>query len=469
ELGIWEDIIYVDYWIAVGDMESLHFYPLIDTDGNGTVSEEEKEYFLEGLEKDIISRGIRLVLDEGTSLSFALYSSRIILEENKNAPVPIKINFEFLVDLERLRSFGKISDKKEYPLTFYITNILNKSVFLKLFIAQGEGINIIYTPQQRTDSLIFRSGFWLKPDEATGIQLDYQELEKKSSAPAHFNRYQKTREDSAKQKLGDYLKSDELSVGVIIIALLLSFLYGAGHALTPGHGKTLVAAYLVGSRGTVLQAILLGLVVTATHLATVIIAGLLALVGSHYINQTAFSCYLGIASGLIIIIMGIYLFRSRLTRPALSEKEREEHHHHHPDVHRGEHSHSAPPLPAGDMEKVSLKHLLILGMSGGLVPCPTAIVVLLMAITLKKTLWGLFLILAFSLGLASVLIVIGVLMVTGLSFIKPTPYGTSSRTAKLIRALSIISSVVIILVGKAIIISNLINSGVIILNLKALP
>ena len=101
ELGIWNDLIYLDYWIAVGDLEAINFYPLIDADKNGSVSEEEKELFLNTLGKDIISNGLRIVIDDRTDLSFSLYGSRFITADDKNAPVPIKIEFEFLLDLER--------------------------------------------------------------------------------------------------------------------------------------------------------------------------------------------------------------------------------------------------------------------------------------------------------------------------------------------------------------------------------
>jgi ABC-type nickel/cobalt efflux system permease component RcnA len=483
ELGVWKDMFYVDYWIAIGDIEAINFYPLIDTDKDGVISEEEREAFLDELQRNIVRDGLKIVVDGRTDLSFALYSSKILLSENKNAPVPIKINFEFLLDLERLKMSGLMmspvsGEQKSHSFTFYMTNTLAKAVFLKVFIAQGEGVDITYNPEQRSRALIFKSGFWLNPKDYNGLQLDYKELDEQSSQSSYFIRNPTVTEDISKRGLLDYLKKD-LSWGIIILGLFFAFIYGAGHAVTPGHGKTLVGAYLIGSRGTIPQAILLGLVVTATHLFTVIIAGVLALTAAHYVNQTALAVYLGFASGLIIVILGLWIFIRRLTHPlgighhhehhghpeeCHNHSENGEHYHHHHD--ESAHSHVNE---ADDLEKVRLKHVLALGITGGIIPCPTAIVVLLMAITMKKTLWGLFLILVFSLGLASVLIVIGILMVGGISLVKPSGRFLGCETTKIIKFVSIVSPVLIVFIGIAMIISGLISSGVIILNPQALP
>lgn len=453
ELGIWEDMIYVDYWIAIGDIEALNFYPLIDTDRNGSVSDDEKELFLEKLEKDVIRNGVRIVVDGRTDLSFSLYSSSIYLEDSKNAPVPIKINFEFLLDVQRLRSMNMLpSDLNEHSLIFYMTNILDRPVLTKLFIAQGQGINIAYTPEQRENTLIFKSGFWLEPDAWSGIKLNYQEVGRELRPNPVFNRPEPGGKNTVKQTLIGYIKSSSF----LWLGLLIAFIYGAGHALTPGHGKTLVAAYLVGSRGTVWQAVMLGLTVTATHLGTVIIAGLLALTSSHFINQTSFSFYLGMISGLIIIALGAWIFSSRLANSHNHSHHEHSHDHHHTSV-------------APDSGNVSLKQILALGVSGGMVPCPTAIVVLLMAITLKKTIWGLFLIAAFSLGLAGVMVAIGIMMVAGVSFMNSSKKFIGINLHWVIRIASILSPALIILIGFSIIAMNLINSGIVILNPAALP
>ena len=177
ELGIWQNMIYLDYWIAIGDLEAPNFRPLIDTDSNGAISDEESELFLDKLRKDIISSGLRIVIDDRMDLSFALYGSRLITTDTKNAPVPIKINFEFLLDLERLGQYDSLKFQvgRKHTLDFWMTNTLSKTVILKTFFAQGEGINIPYTPAQRSQSLMFKSGSWLKPQEYNYIRLNYED------------------------------------------------------------------------------------------------------------------------------------------------------------------------------------------------------------------------------------------------------------------------------------------------------
>jgi ABC-type nickel/cobalt efflux system permease component RcnA len=199
-------------------------------------------------------------------------------------------------------------------------------------------------------------------------------------------------------KLVQILHSPE---GGVAVALAIAFFLGAAHALTPGHGKTLVAAYLVGSRGTVWDAVYLGSVVTLTHTSSVFVLGLATLYASQKVQMERIYPWLSVTSGLLVFGMGLWLLRSRW---------RGHHHHHHHGHHHGyehpeEHHHQEGP------PKVSRGHLLSLGISGGLVPCPEAMVVLLMAVSLRKLALGLVVLVAFSVGLAAVLIGIGVAMI----------------------------------------------------------
>ena len=192
---------------------------------------------------------------------------------------------------------------------------------------------------------------------------------------------------------------------------------------------------------------------------------------------------MGIISGLIIIILGIWIFVSRAFGKGLSDHHHHGHEHEHDEAHlthehehdhghaEAQHSHKHTEhlhshdehLPVAG-EKVKLKHLIGLGISGGLVPCPTAIFILLLAVNFKKILWGLIVIGAFSLGLATVLIGIGILMVTGSSLVNRLSAG-----GKVIRILGIISPVIITLVGFAIVFKAFIDAGIIIINLQAMP
>jgi nickel/cobalt exporter len=211
----------------------------------------------------------------------------------------------------------------------------------------------------------------------------------------------------------------KLSFWVLFSAALIAAGLGALHALEPGHGKTIVAAYLVGSRGTARHAALLGIVVTAAHTAGVYLLGALTLYASRYIVPEQLYPWLGAISGLSVAGLGIFIFLRHWTG------ETGEHSH----APGEQHSHwflsmfkrATPTKLAGravipgDSKPVeralSLRELCMLGITGGIVPCPAALVVLLSAFSLHRIGFGLFLITAFSLGLAAVLVIVGLTMV----------------------------------------------------------
>ena len=206
---------------------------------------------------------------------------------------------------------------------------------------------------------------------------------------------------------------------MVLIAFAVAVGLGAFHALEPGHGKTLVAAYLVGSRGTMKHAFLLGLIVTATHTAGVYLLGAVTLYASQYIVPERLYPWLGVVSGVLIAGLGaVLLVRRYRGKDGLSSH----HHHHHADhSHGSDHHHHITVTMAmititthnhhDPNRQVSLRELLTLGISGGIVPCPAALVVLLSAVSMQRIGFGLLLIVAFSVGLAAVLITIGLLMV----------------------------------------------------------
>jgi ABC-type nickel/cobalt efflux system permease component RcnA len=205
---------------------------------------------------------------------------------------------------------------------------------------------------------------------------------------------------------GDYLARlldrGHLGLGTVLAGMAVAFGLGAVHALSPGHGKTIVAAYLVGSRSTARHAAFLGLMVTFTHTVSVFFLGFVTLFLSRYVLPEKIYPVLGAISGLSIVWIGGMLFYRRL-RAARGHGAHDHHHagalvHDHGDGHV--HSH----LPDAD---VSMASLLTLGASGGLVPCPSALVLLLSSVALGRIALGLTLLVAFSTGLAVVLMAIG--------------------------------------------------------------
>jgi nickel/cobalt transporter (NicO) family protein len=237
---------------------------------------------------------------------------------------------------------------------------------------------------------------------------------------------------------GDYLSSllrqGNIGWSVMLLGLLAAFAFGAVHALSPGHGKTLVAAYLVGSRGTARHAIFLGVMVTFTHTISVFALGLVTLYLSRFVLPETITPILGAISGLTIVwVGGMLLYRRTIGRVRVHTQGFV---HHHGDGRV--HTH----IP----EEMSVGGLIALGASGGLVPCPSALVLLLTSVSLGRVAFGLTLLVAFSLGLAVVLSGIGLAVLYARSLV---PDSAGLLRSKTVRYLPIASAAFIVCVGVA--------------------
>ena len=240
----------------------------------------------------------------------------------------------------------------------------------------------------------------------------------------------------------------ELSRSVVLAALLIAMGLGAAHAMSPGHGKTIVGAYLVGSRGTAAHAALLGAVVTLTHTAGVFVLGGLTLFASKYVLPERLYPWLGFGSGLLVAVIGAALFHERVERLlGITGSHRHLFFSHSHEAADG----ASSPLPNG---RVTPRSLVALGVSGGIVPCPSAIVVLLSAVALNRVGFGLVLIVAFSLGLALVLIAIGLLFLYASRFLSRFGEG-----GLLFRVVPVVSSFAVALLGLVIAVRALVSAG----------
>jgi ABC-type nickel/cobalt efflux system permease component RcnA len=182
---------------------------------------------------------------------------------------------------------------------------------------------------------------------------------------------------------------DQLGFWVIAASLGAALFWGMAHALSPGHGKTIVTAYLVGQRGTPRHAVLLGLVVTATHTVGVFALGAITLLLSRFIVPDELYPWLNLVSGLLVVVIGASVLRARW-RHSRAHAHGHDHHHHH-----------------AHEDGLSRRSLVAVGISGGLLPCPSALVVLLAAISLHRVAFGMLLVVAFSAGLALTITGIG--------------------------------------------------------------
>jgi ABC-type nickel/cobalt efflux system permease component RcnA len=270
-----------------------------------------------------------------------------------------------------------------------------------------------------------------------------------------------------KDKFAELIAVPEITPTIILFGLLLAFGLGAAHALSPGHGKTVVGAYLVGSRGTFKHALFLGATVTVTHTLSVFALGIIALFASEYVLPERLISFLSLVSGLLVFFIGLTLFKNRLFSILgyKSESYPAEEHAHDAEVLQnsqayGErsndtendresnftHTHGGSTHSHAPPEQIGWGNLLALGVSGGLLPCPSALVLMLSAISLNRIGYGIVLTLVFSFGLAATLTGVGlVFLYVGKVFDNPT-----LSDNRIIKTLPVFSALVITCLGAVI-------------------
>jgi nickel/cobalt exporter len=198
-------------------------------------------------------------------------------------------------------------------------------------------------------------------------------------------------------------------MGEGILYLLTSFWLGAVHAATPGHGKTIAASYIVGVRGRPVDALVLGIFVTLSHTSGIVLVAILATLGSTWLIPQRVEAYLAVGTGILVIGIGCWMLRTQMRPLPVLLEDHAHAHSHGPHYH----SHGWGVTHSHDIEAITqvrpkLAILLALGIAGGLLPDPGALAILLAAIASGKLVLGLLTVLVFSLGFASVLIVVGV-------------------------------------------------------------
>jgi nickel/cobalt exporter len=217
----------------------------------------------------------------------------------------------------------------------------------------------------------------------------------------------------------------------MLFYILSSFWAGAVHAATPGHGKTIAAAYIVGARGRPIDALILGIFVTLSHTSGIVLVGVLASLGSSWLRPQRIEAYLALSMGVLVIMLGLWMLWTQRELLALTMEEEpaaaesghtHAHDHSHDHGHNHEHAHDTETgwhthgwgtyhahrvdLVAGRRPKMAV--LLALGIAGGLMPDPSALALLLAALSSGKVLFGLITVLVFSVGFATTLVAVGI-------------------------------------------------------------
>lgn len=435
------DRVRLRYVVDFAEIPTFQEAQKLDADSNGAFTQEELDAWLDRAAPEYL-QGLKLAAD-GNPVALMVREKSIGLLPGAAGLATMRI----VIDLTGTFTPGSAAPR----FRFENANLPERAGWREIVLAPAEGVNLF-------DSTAYGSGVTDElrayPEDLLAAPLDERRAEwaaTRGAIPASAKPL--TRRDGrpivvARDRFAELIATPSLTPGVMLLGLLVAFVLGAAHALSPGHGKAVVGAYLVGSRGTIRHAAFLGLTVTVTHTIGVFALGLVTLVASRYILPEKLYPILSFVSGAIVVAVGGSLFARRVQALFGVNVHSHGDHDHGPEGH----SHLPPEI---DGAPLSWRNLLALGISGGILPCPSALVVMLAAISLHRVGYGLVLIVAFSLGLAGVLTAIGAAFVYAGKAMDLIP-----GSGRLMRALPVFSALVIAALGAIICYQALGQAGI---------
>lgn len=450
-LELRREFVEVHYVVVFGQLPALRELHLADTDGDGVTSQAERDAYVGRLAPGF-AQSLELKVDGSiVPLHATHWASSLPTEQG---------GFSLRVDVDLAAALPPAPGDALRRLEFINRNYAGRMGWHEIVIKPAPGLMVFDTNSfstsltggltealqslpaagpldERTARLSFGKGAppgaaLLTARNGTATASPTRTTPTKTVGVTSESKWISVRT----RRLVDVMSGPHVPRRVGLLALLGAFLLGAVHALSPGHGKIIVGAYLIGSRGTPRHAAFLGLTVSVTHTIGVFILGFATLYASQYIVPERLFPILSLISAMLVLGMGIVLLvqRGHAARQALpkvvgapvrilrfvkSEAPA-------PTGARGlifapvaqmidatMHSHGGGPMhshlpPGAAGERITWRSLLTLGVSGGLVPCPSAMVLLLAAIAVNKAAYGMLLVVAFSIGLAITLTLVGV-------------------------------------------------------------
>ncbi|MCY7374900.1 MAG: sulfite exporter TauE/SafE family protein [Pyrinomonadaceae bacterium] len=438
---------------AVLDMAEIPTFQesqTIDADRDGSLSQAELDSYVAKITPEYI--GNLLISVDGNTIGLRPTATNISQPPGSGDLPTLRVEWDLLGDLPP-------SDATARNFRFENKNGLERIGWNEIVVRRVSGINIF-------DSTAFGSGITeeLKayPQESLSAPLAERKAEFSfttddvpPNAKILQNRDGHISAPVEKDKFAELITVPEITPQIILFGLLVAFGFGAAHALSPGHGKAVVGAYLVGTKGTPKHAVFLGITVTITHTLSVFALGIIALFASEYILPERLMPFLSFVSGLMVLVIGLTLFKNRLLA-MLGYQTGDSHHqaaHERDDLNEDfTHTHGGSTHSHLPPKQVTWKNLLFLGISGGLLPCPSALVLMLAAIAKDRIAYGLVLTLVFSFGLAATLTAIGLIFLYGGKFLNNPALGEN----RIVKALPVFSAFVIACVGAVICYNSLV-------------
>jgi nickel/cobalt exporter len=461
-LEVGSERVRVRYVVDLAEIPAFQAMQTMDADGDGMTSAAEFDAY-----------AARAVAEYAAALTVTLDGARIPLETiSKSVTTPEGAGGlkTLRVECEFVGQFPSSEQARARRLRFEDANYSNRIGWREIVVTPADGVAVFDSTAfgtALTDELkAYPQDMLASPPDERAAELSFTRGALPAGAAALRSR-DGVALTSARDTFAELIAVRDLTLWGALLGLLIAAALGALHALSPGHGKTVVGAYLVGSRGTAKHAVFLGLTVTVTHTAGVFALGLVTLFASQYVVPEQLFPVLSLVSGGIVVVIGLSLFIRRLRAALGLSKARHSHDGHSHGEHEHDHSensshthshggraHSHLP-PGADGGAVTWRSLLALGISGGLLPCPSALVVLLSAIALHRVGYGMLLVVAFSLGLASTLTLIGLAFVYAGRWMKNLAVG-----GRLVRVLPAVSALVVTCVGLVICYQALAQAGI---------
>ena len=399
----------IDYVLDMAEIPTFQEMASIDTDGDGTASDAERAAWAERTAPELLSN--LSVSVSGRPVDLHVVSSAMRFRPGQGGLQILRLEATYAGDVAR-----------EGALAYRDDNYADRIGWREITAVGVDGAAIVGSSvpaESVSDRLLsYPQDLLASPLHVTEATLSFHPG---TTAPsASIDEHPLGDADRPGVTGGSFAGLVDQTGPLMFVALLLAMMFGALHALGPGHGKTLMAAYLVGAGGRPKQAVAVGGAVAVMHTASVLALGFLVLSATRLFPPERVYPWLGLGSGLVALGLGAALLVARLDvwsngrRTALAHTADHEHfgvegHEH--DGHDGEralgahgHAHAVPDGPV-----LSRRGLMALAVAGGILPSPTALVVLLASVAFHRVAYGLGLIAAFSVGLATALIVVGIL------------------------------------------------------------
>jgi nickel/cobalt transporter (NicO) family protein len=397
----------VDYVVDMAEIPTFQAMPSIDTNGDGQASDAERATWASQEAPQLVAN-LTLVVGE-TPVHLAVRSAQTTFRDGQGG-LPI-LRFE--------GSFAAAAPP-EGSITYRDDNFPGHVGWREITAAGEDGSALAGSTvptQSVSDALLsYPQDLLSSPLGVTSMSASYRPGTS-AAAPDASGETDAVATSSAGRPLvegGPFAALIEHhGLWLALLGFAFAVVLGAWHALLPGHGKTLMAAYMVGSGARVRQVVAVGAAVAIMHTASVLALGMLVIGLQATFRPEQLYPWLGLASGLVALGLGVYLLIARLTswsasRRSVGGPDADEHgtiHEHPHGSHPHPHTHGEVLAP--DDAPLSAKGLFALALAGGILPAPSALVVLLGSINSHRAAYGLGLVLAFSVGLAVALIAVG--------------------------------------------------------------